>query len=316
MTGQVRYSDTNQPAYNAIVRCNGTGTSQIQQTDRSGRFACGLGSTGSFTVSVDADGYFPEQQSGNAIDNQAREYMLFRLKPRPAGAKPAAPAAAPVDPNVPAEARQAFDKGVQAIALGNKEKIQEGAQQLEKAVTLYPKYLDAHVRLGAAYMDLQQWDKAEASFKKALEIDPKSANALFALGEIYVRQKKDEEAEKVLLQGLQIEDRSPQGHLILTRVYWSMAGKIKDETQARPTLEKAYEQIKRTLELEPNNAQAHLLKGNLLLRVRRAADAQREFEEYLRLDPKGAFAEQTKAMVEKIKKALAETPAPSATPKP
>jgi tetratricopeptide (TPR) repeat protein len=129
-------------------------------------------------------------------------------------------------------------------------------------------------------------------------------NALFALGEIYLRQKKGEEAEKVLLQGLQTEDRSFQGHLTLARVYFDMASKNKDEAQARPSLEKAYDQVNQALKLNPDMAQAHLVKGNLLLRVRRAADAQHEFEEYLRLDPKGPAAEQTRIIVEKIKKAL------------
>ena len=304
VTGQVRYADTNQAAFNVNVHCDGTGTNQIQQTDRSGRFTCRLGSPGRFSVRVDADGYIPEEQSGNAPDTNSSEYMFFRLRPKPA-AKAATPTVPPVDPNVPSEARKAFEKGVEAIGTGNKDKIEEGVRQLEKAVSLYPKFLEAQVKLGAAYMDLQQWDKAEPAFKKALEIEPKTANALFALGEIYLRQKKTDEAEKFLLQGLKIDDKSAQAHLALARTYWETASKIKDETQARPSLEKAYDQVNQSLKLNPEVAQAHLLKGNLLLRVRRAADAQHEYEEYLRLDPKGPFAEQTRAIVEKIKKALA-----------
>jgi hypothetical protein len=49
-----------------------------------------------------------------------------------------------------------------------------------------------------------------------------------------------------------------------------------------------------------------LLKGNLLLRVSRVADAVAEFDEYLRLEPNGAFAPETRALVEKIKKATAQ----------
>jgi tetratricopeptide (TPR) repeat protein len=80
---------------------------------------------------------------------------------------------------------------------------------------------------------------------------------------------------------------------------------IKDLAQARPTLEKAYEHVKRALSLNPNLAGAHLLKGNLLLRVSRAADALSEFDEYLRLEPNGPFAGETRALVEKIRKATA-----------
>jgi hypothetical protein len=93
----------------------------------------------------------------------------------------------------------------------------------------------------------------------------------------------------------------------LARVYWNKAAKIKEETEWRPVLEKSYEEVKKSLLLNPNLAEAHLLKGNLLLRVRRAADALPEFEEYLRLEPKGKFAEPTRALVEKIKKGLEST---------
>jgi tetratricopeptide (TPR) repeat protein len=302
VNGQVRAADTGQPLYNAVVHCEGVGTNQIQQTDRSGRFTCRLGGSGNFKVRVDLPGYIQEEQSATAADTNSSEYMFFRLKPSP-GAK-ANPSSSPVDANAPAEARAEFEKGAAAIAIGNKKKIEEAVGHLEKAISIYPKYVQAQIALGTAYMDLQQWEKAEQTLKKTIEINPKAANALFALGEIYLRQNKGDETEKVVLQGLQIEPQSFQGHLILARVNWDKASNLKDETKARPFLEKAYNEVNEALKINPQVAQAHLVKGNLLLRVRRAADAQREYEEYLRLDPKGPFADQTRALVERIKKAL------------
>jgi tetratricopeptide (TPR) repeat protein len=154
-------------------------------------------------------------------------------------------------------------------------------------------------------MDLQRWDKAEQVLKTVIEIDPKAFNAYFALGEVYRRQKKFSEAEKNLQSGLAIEARSAQAHFTLARVYWEQAAGLKDEAQWRPPLEKAYQEVKQALELDPNLAAAHLLKGNLYFKVRRAEDALKEFEEYLRLDPNGESAAPTRELVEKIKKALA-----------
>jgi tetratricopeptide (TPR) repeat protein len=91
--------------------------------------------------------------------------------------------------------------------------------------------------------------------------------------------------------------------MVLGRTYWDMA-KAKDDAQAKPLLEKSYEQVNQALKLNPTLASAHLLKSNLLLRVRRVQDALNEFEEYLRLEPKGQFAEQTRNTVEKLKLAL------------
>ncbi|HEY5885328.1 MAG TPA: hypothetical protein VIT88_11610 [Pyrinomonadaceae bacterium] len=78
-------------------------------------------------------------------------------------------------------------------------------------------------------------------------------------------------------------------------------------TAAKPALEKAYEEVKRALTLNPDLTGAHLLKGNLLLRVSRTADALVEFNEYLRLEPNGPFATETRTLVDKIKKATSQT---------
>jgi hypothetical protein len=66
--------------------------------------------------------------------------------------------------------------------------------------------------------------------------------------------------------------------------------------------------VKRALALNPSLAGAHLLKGNLLLRVSRTADALVEFGEYLRLEPTGPFVAETRALVDKIKKAILPKP--------
>jgi tetratricopeptide (TPR) repeat protein len=155
-------------------------------------------------------------------------------------------------------------------------------------------------------MDLGDWDKAEKALLATIETEPRAFNAFFALGEVYLRQNKLVDAEKALAKGLVIEDQSYLGHLALARVYWEKARVTKDLAEAKPSLEKAYEEVKRALNLNPQLAAAHLLKGNLLLRVSRAADAVAEFDEYLRLEPNGAFAPETRALVEKIKKATAQ----------
>jgi tetratricopeptide (TPR) repeat protein len=156
-------------------------------------------------------------------------------------------------------------------------------------------------------MDLEQWDKAEKALWATIEVDPKAFNALFALSEIYLRANKISDAEKVLTKGLAIQDASYLGHLNLARVYWEKSREVKDLAQAKPTLEKSYEEVKRALILNPDLGGAHLLKGNLLLRVGRANDALTEFNEYLRLEPNGPFATETRTLIDKIKKATSQT---------
>jgi tetratricopeptide (TPR) repeat protein len=209
-----------------------------------------------------------------------------------------------IDANVPHSARTEFEKGREILLHTNN--AAGGILHLENAVRIYSRYFEALLLLGTAYMDQADWNKAEHALARALEIYPKAANALFALGELYLKQNKDADAEKVLLQGLQFEDRSWQSHLSLGHVYWNMAAKFSDQAHCRPLLEKSYVETKRALKLKPDLAAAHLLKGNLLFKARRAEDALHEFEEYVRLDPNGQFVDQTRVLIKKIKLAVAE----------
>ena len=311
INGQVRYADSGQPAFNVLVRCESVNSGYCGQemTDRNGRFRFTNLDRPQYAIVVRVPGYIEQRQDVD-LATSTNAYLQFQLRPDGSPKAAAAGVVVVTDPSVPAAAKKEFDQATTALATQKKSGVEQAVTHLEKAVTIYPKFVEAQLMLGTAYADLGQWDKAEQSLKRTIELNPKAANALFALGELYLRQKKDEEAEKTLLQGLQLEDRSYQGHLSLARIYWNQALKIKDDAQAKPTLEKSYEQVNKALKLNPDLAQAHLVKGNLLLRVRRAADAQHEFEEYLRLDPKGPFVEQTKVTVEKIKQALASQPKP------
>jgi len=305
ITGQVRYAGAGgQPAFNVIVKCdsfNG-GSCGEEMTDRSGRFRFTGLAPSQYNITIRVPGYIEQTQTVELLTSPSA-YLQFQLKSDDsAKAQVARPGV--VNSSVPPAAMKEFDQAATALATQKKEGLEQAVKHLEKAISIYPQYVQAKLALGTTYMDLGQFDQAEQALRQTVELEPKAANALFALGELYKRQKKVEDAEKTLLQGLLIEDRSFQGHLALARVYLDMASKQKAEPEARPFLEKAYAQVNQSLKLKPDFAEAHLVKGNLLLRVRRAADAQREFEEYLRLDPKGPFADQTRTVVEKIKKAL------------
>src|SRR5260370_1079441 len=234
------------------------------------------------------------------------EYVIFQLMADRSEKQPRMGSSGLADANVPAAAQKEFHLAETALGTGNRQGMEEGSRNVERGVSMYPRLVKAHLRLGTGWMDLGQWDKAEQALQKTVEVDPRAANAYFALGEIYLRQKKYEQAEKALQSGLAVETRSASAHLTLARVYWDRVAGLKEENQWRPSLEKSYQEVKQALELDPNLAGAHLLKGNLYFKVRRAADALHEYEEYLRLDPHGQFAGSTRTLVEKIRKALAE----------
>ena len=300
--GQVRFAEGGAPAANVVVRLesyDGGGSISEAFTDRLGKFRFTNLSPAQYSVRVRQMGYRDAQQNVDMTTTTSGLVMLQLLRDG-SEAKTTTSAPGSIDANVPPAAQKEFDKGTAALAQGGKDKITYAARCFEKAVSIYPKFIEARLKLGTVYMDLEQWDKAQQALTATIEADPKAFNALFALSEIYLRQNKIDEAEKVLVQGLAIQDQSYLGHLNLARVYWEKARGVKDLAQAQPVLEKSYQEVKRALDLNNDLAGAHLLKGNLLLRASRTADAVTEFNSYLRLEPNGAFAMQTRALLEKI----------------
>jgi len=305
--GQVRFVEGGAPAEQVLVRLesydSGGSISEVF-TDRLGKFRFTGLPPAQYSIRVRQSGYRDAQQNIDMTTTSSGLVMLQLFRDIPIAGKTVTGG---IDANVPPAAQKEFDKGVAALAEGGRDKTTFAVKCFEKAVTIYPKFVEAHLKLGTAYMDLEQWDKAEKALLATTEVDPKAFNAFFALSEIYLRENKVSEAEKVLTQGLAIQDASYLGHLNLARVYWEKSREIKDLAQAKPALEKSYDEVKRALMLDPNLAGAHLLKGNLLLRVGRANDALGEFNEYLRLEPNGAFAGETRTLIDKIKKATSQS---------
>ena len=305
--GQVRFVEGGAPAANVVVRLesyDSGGSISEAFTDRLGKFRFTGLPPAQYSIRVRQSGYRDAQQN---VDMTTTTSGLVMLQLSRDVADPAKSIVGGIDANVPPAAQKEFDKGVTALAEGGKDKTAFAVKCFEKAVSIYPQFVEARLKIGTGYMDLEQWDKAEKALLATVEVDPKAFNALFALSEIYLRENKIPDAEKVLTKGLAIQDASYLGHLNLARVYWEKSREIKDLAQAKPALEKSYDEVKRALTLNPNLGGAHLLKGNLLLRVGRANDAVTEFNEYLRLEPNGPFAPETRTLVDKIKKATSQS---------
>jgi cytochrome c-type biogenesis protein CcmH/NrfG len=267
-------------------------------TDRTGKFRFANLQPEQYTVYIRAPGY-KELRQDVELKTTPSQYLTFSLErdgsEDSASGETAPPAGSSgvVDAKVPVAAQEAFTKGRAAIINGGR--LPDGIAHLERAVKIYPGYLEAHLMLGTAYMDDHQWERAETALRRALALNPKKIEPWVALGALYRQQKKYTEAEKSLLSALKIEANSWQCHYTLGGVYWDM-GKV---AQAGP-------HVGRALQLKPDLAEGYLLGGDILLRSHQPENALIEYEEYLRLAPKGKFSSKAQEMVAKIKKALAD----------
>jgi tetratricopeptide (TPR) repeat protein len=291
IAGQVKLPENGPRARNITVRLERFSGGILDQmsTDGSGKFRFSNLQRGYYNVYVSAPGYKQVQQQ---VDLQVvtKTYVVFELVADKQAAD-SSDASSVVDARVPNEAQAEFTKGRAALL---DKKLKEALQHLSKAVNLYPDFFEAHFLLGTAYMDALRWAEAEGSLNRARAIRPESLTVLISLAEAYRRQKRYADAEKVLQDGLKLEDVSWQAHFALARVYWE-----------RGEVLKAAPHVGRTLQLKPDYPDAHLLAGNLFVRLNLPERALTEYEEYLRLSPKGEMAEQTRQLAQKLKKALA-----------
>ena len=293
ITGYLRYADGS-PANEVVVRLERLSGGYVAdvRTDRLGKFSFTSLQPIQYHLVIHHPGYLDIEREVSLVMMPSEHLQLALIPDRSeVGNKPrAAPTKVVIDASVPVDARKEFEKADSILATRKKERTGEAMVHLQKALLLYPNFLEAQLKLGAAYMDLQQWDKAEEALKRAIEINPHTANAYLALGEVYSLQKKYSEAEKALRDGLMIEDRSWQGHFALARLYYS-----------KGDLAKAARQVGLTIQLNESFPDAHLLAANIHLKVNNREDALDQFQEYLRLAPKGEFAAQARQAVEKLK---------------
>lgn len=290
VVGQVRLVETGRPGNRISVRLERFGGGLIDQmeTDSGGRFRFGNLARGYYRVIVNAPGFRAVQQDAD-LQVVYRAYLVFELTSEKAGAMTLIDV---VDARAPADAREALVRGREALS---KKSYPEAIGYLQKAIASYPAFYEAHLLLGTAFVDERDWRKAEVAFQSALELKASSAAAKLALGEVYWRQNRPEEAEKTLLEGLKLDEKSWHGYFTLARLYWD-----------QENIGKAAPAIGHTLQLKPDFAEAHLLAGNILLKVNQQQRALAEYQEYLRLEPKGEFAVQARELVGKLSKASGE----------
>jgi tetratricopeptide (TPR) repeat protein len=218
-----------------------------------------------------------------------RMFVMLQLIPETATFRsPEAGHPGTVDARVPSQAIALLEKARSALA---DKKPNEAITHLHKALSIYADFFEAQFLLGKIYMDENQWDKAEDALRRALKIDPKAVMAMVSLGEVHRRQKKYEEAQKLLEEALKLDNDCWEGNYTLGRVYWE----LKD-------IAKSGFYIARTIKLQPSLPEARLLAGNIFIRAGLPNNALIEYEEYLRLAPKGEFSAQVRELVEKLKK--------------
>jgi len=293
ISGQVNLAGGNSPLADVPVRLERFSGGIVDQmsTDSRGRFRFTNVGRGYYKAIINMPGFGPAQQDAD-LTLLFRAYLVFTLTKIDTTPANALLTTDVIDARIPASAREEYSRGRKALA---KNSQRDAVTHLQKALALYSQFFEAQLLLSTAFMDLREWAQAETSLTQALALKPDNAAATLALGEVYWRQKRTADAEKTLLEGLKLDDKNWHGHFTLGRLYWENG----DVMKAAP-------EIGRTIQLKPDFAEAHLMAGNILLRLKQSERALSEYQEYLRLAPKGEYSTEARQLVTQLQKLVSK----------
>jgi tetratricopeptide (TPR) repeat protein len=102
----------------------------------------------------------------------------------------------------PKDAKKAWEKGVAYLRKSN---TAAAEKELEKAVSLYPKYANAWLDLGRARIQRQAEGPAREAFLNAIGADDRLVEPYVALGELAVRHRNWPDAALYLDRALQLD---------------------------------------------------------------------------------------------------------------
>ena len=259
-------------------------------TDPQGKFNFDGLYPSTYHLTIEGQGFRPyESVIDITVSKMSYEQITLKFSRDP-GARavpPEGPGGSLSADSIPPAARKEYDAGQKLVT--EKKDAEGGIKHFRKAIQLYDKYAEAHLALGLIYLELGKFDDAQAALQKATELSPNGPGGYMALGTMYNLEKKYDDAEKALTRGLELNPDVAQGQYELAKTYWA-SGKWQD---AEPHAQKA-------ATIEPNMAPVHVLLGNIALRKQDALGALKEFNEYLRLDPKGPMAGGVAQMIQKI----------------
>ena len=163
------------------------------------------------------------------------------------------------------------DLGLAFLEVG---RLTDAIAALERAVASNPRYADAYFRLGIALEKLGNTGAAVVAYNRATELLPSLTEAWFRAGALIYTLGHRDEAVGCFRRAAAIGDNSSFGRLGKARALL-----IEDRYQ------EAEQVLRKTLALDPGNAMAHDLLGNLLAEFGRFDEARECFQRAIAISP-------------------------------
>jgi len=157
----------------------------------------------------------------------------------------------------------------------------------QKTIQLDNNFAVAYVAIGDLHlMVFNEPSKAIDNYKKAIVIDPQNAASHYALGIAFHKNKDDINATQELEKSAQLDKTNPLPYIETARIY-----------QAQGKADNALQYAEKAIERQPNSLSGNLLYADILVRLGRVNDAEREYLKLIKANEKGPVPRESLAML-------------------
>jgi Flp pilus assembly protein TadD len=290
LAGQVRSSDGHAIRTGVIVTLEALDHVPMatKQADSDGQFEFDSVPGDAVLLRVSAEGFQTFQQRLDEVRFvQYRTVINVVLKP--VGQKESEEAAPAVltDGQAPKKARDELAKGVQALL---KEKYSDARTHFEKAIAVYPCYARAQTELAIVLIPSGDFTQAESALRESIQCDSGYHQARLVLGKLLNMQKRFGESEKTLREAIRLAPSSWELYYQLGIADFGLGKYAKAAEE--------YEEVLSFNSAPPSYYYARAADAYLAQKTYDKAYAK--MQDYLRIDPKGRFAEKIRTSIQEM----------------
>src|SRR5262249_17082331 len=166
---------------------------------------------------------------------------------------------------IPPKAVKEIQRSQRALLSGD---LTSSALHLEKALQIYPHYLEGHNNLGNRYIELREYEKAVVQFQKAIDLNPRIMEPFSNLSVALFLLQRYPEAEAAARRALDLDPRNSTSRYMLGCIL------AMDKRNAS----EAIEVLRQTQSEFPDS---RLLLAKVLIRQGAVTEAEQELREYL-----------------------------------
>ena len=157
---------------------------------------------------------------------------------------------------------------------------------------------------GEAYITLNDYSNAQKAFAQAITLSKTKENDLY-LSEIFIYHKQYDSAQKMLQKILKTDPKNQEALSSLDYIQKSKKYADNYFTSAQKFLKSknlsmAMEYLSRSLAVNPDNAQAHLLLAQIYEKQKDYSGAAANYKAYLSLEPYSSKANKIKNKIKKL----------------